>query len=200
MNLDGGVVIAILVLLFIIFIIVFNSIEKIKSERDTAAKSLSEINIRFTQLSTEFEVGSERKAIERFEKYKAIELQNVTDEIKQAAINAAYLQLQQWKMDSEERIRRDAINRSAAVNLGKSTEHLIPFYANFRFNPRDARFIGSPIDLIVFDGITDEKDEVRLYFLEVKTGKSRLTHLQRKIKSAVEDKRIFWLEISPENL
>lgn len=103
-------------------------------------------------------------------------------------------------MENERRIRDDAAKRSVAVNFGKVAEHFTAFHNNFKFNSQDARFIGSPIDLILFDGATDNKDIINIYFIEVKTGSSQLTPLQRKIRSAVELKRIKWLPLNPEIL
>lgn len=76
-------------------------------------------------------------------------------------------------------------------------EHFVPFSHPFPFNPKDARFIGSPIDLIVFDGISDKRDEIYIYIVEVKTGKSKLTSLQKQIKSSVINGKIRWLELNP---
>jgi predicted Holliday junction resolvase-like endonuclease len=39
------------------------------------------------------------------------------------------------------------------VAVGKITEHFIPFLPDFKYNPKEARFFGSPIDFIVFDGL-----------------------------------------------
>jgi predicted Holliday junction resolvase-like endonuclease len=38
------------------------------------------------------------------------------------------------------------------VTFGKVTEHFIPDLPDFAYNPKDARFLGSPVDFIVFDG------------------------------------------------
>ena len=87
--------------------------------------------------------------------------------ITQTATKEAEASLQQWILDNGQRLRDDAVKRSMAVNLGKITEHLIPFSAQFterEFNPQDARFIGSPIDLILFDGVASKKPEVTILF------------------------------------
>src|SRR5437879_4533423 len=66
-------------------------------------------------------------------------------------------------------IRQDAVQKSQAVTLGKVTEHLVPFLPGFDFDPRDVRFLGSPVDLVVFDGLSNG-DVKRLVFVEVKNG------------------------------
>ena len=100
-----------------------------------------------------------------------------------------------WKLKYEVDIRQDAIRRSTAVHTGKVTEHFIPFMKGFGYNVRDVRFVGSPIDLIVFDGHYDQSDEITILFIEVKTGKSKLSAAQRKIKDAVLNNRVQWREM-----
>src|SRR5215467_1730307 len=77
-------------------------------------------------------------------------------------------ELELWRVKAEVGIRADAIRRSSAVVSGKVSEHLAPYMAGFPYNPKDARFLGTPIDFLVFDGMGD--DDVReVVFLEVKT-------------------------------
>ena len=80
------------------------------------------------------------------------------------------------------------------MNLGKITEHLMPYMSVFPYNPKDARFVGSPIDLVVFDGI-DEGDLRNIIFLEVKTGSSKLSARQKQIKAAITEGRVSWREL-----
>lgn len=94
-------------------------------------------------------------------------------------------------------IRRDSIQKSQAVTIGKVTEHLVPFFPDFPFDPRDVRFLGTPIDLIVFDGLSNGGDIKRLVFVEVKTGKSGLSTRERCVGDAVLAQRIEWLEFRP---
>lgn len=106
---------------------------------------------------------------------------------------ARHLQ-ERWLAENETLIRRDAIDRSRSVTLGKVTEQLTPWLAEFPYNPKDARFIGSPIDMIVFDGCDD--DDVRsIIFVEIKTGGSGLSARQRQIRDAIRAGRVEWQEI-----
>ena len=106
------------------------------------------------------------------------------------------LRFERWKREFERRIREDAVKKSQAVTLGKVTEHLIPYLPDFEYNPRDVRFLGSPIDLIVFDGL-DEGDLGDIVFIEVKTGDSDLNNRERRVREAVQNKRVKWLELRP---
>ena len=95
----------------------------------------------------------------------------------------------------EREVRRDAVRRSQDVTLGKVTEHLLPFLVDFPYNPRDARFLGSPIDLLVFDGLDEGGDLRSVLFVEVKTGRSSLSSRERRVRDAVRAGRVQWLEL-----
>ena len=99
-----------------------------------------------------------------------------------------------WKWRYTRALRRDAVQRSEAVTVGKVAEQLVPFFPEFRFNPRDARFLGAPVDLVVFDGLAEGQVR-RVVFIEVKTRGSRLTARERLVRDAVEAGRVEWLEL-----
>jgi predicted Holliday junction resolvase-like endonuclease len=99
-----------------------------------------------------------------------------------------------WKARHTGAIRQDAVQRSQAVTVGKVSEQLLPYLPGFRFNPKDARFLGSPIDLVVFDGLAD--GELRgVWFLEVKTGNAGLSGRERQVRDAILEKRVGWDEL-----
>jgi len=134
-------------------------------------------------------------ANQQFDEFKKNEINSLRAVLTESASKSALADLESWKIKYEMFYRQDAINRSQSVILGKVTEHLIPFHQNFPFNPKEARFIGSPIDMIVFDGI-DNEDVVDIYILEIKTGSSSLSKRQRLIRDAVENNRVFWRELN----
>ncbi len=81
---------------------------------------------------------------------------------------------------------------SISIRHGKFLEHYIPWIKKiFPYNPERFRFIGNPIDGILFD-----KDKI--VFIEFKTGRSALNESQKKIKSLVKNKKIEWKEIRTE--
>jgi predicted Holliday junction resolvase-like endonuclease len=113
----------------------------------------------------------------------------------EAERGAAYL-LDVWKITETQKIRKESVNKSMGTNYGKITEHLLPFSDYLKqFNPRDIRFIGSPVDLMIFDGITLKKDIIDIYFVEIKTSKGQLSPKQKKIGEAISKGRIHWLPI-----
>ena len=127
-------------------------------------------------------------------KWRNEELENAKSQIWEVLSKEAAVSLEQWKVDAEKEIRQDAINKSQSVTMGKMTEHFVPYLPGFGFNPTDARFIGSPIDLIVFDGL-DEGCVKKIVFIEIKTGASTLSTRERWIRDAVLAKNIEWREV-----
>jgi predicted Holliday junction resolvase-like endonuclease len=103
----------------------------------------------------------------------------------------------QWCQEKETGIREDAIARSQSTVLGRVTEHLAPYLPQFDLNPRDARFVGSPIDLIVFNGLT-EGDLKNIVFVEIKSGQSQITPRERSIRDIVSRRLVEWRELRIE--
>jgi predicted Holliday junction resolvase-like endonuclease len=90
-------------------------------------------------------------------------------------------------------IREDAISRSRAVLSGNFSEQLAPYLPDFKYSPSEARFIGKPIDFIVFKG-ADEKQIEEVIFIEVKSGQSKINAHERNLKAAIEAGRVRWEE------
>ena len=99
-----------------------------------------------------------------------------------------------WKLRYTAAIRENAVQRSLAVTAGKVHEQLVPYLPEFGFNPKDARFLGSPVDLVIFDGLA--AGEVRrVVFLEVKTGGSPLTTRERQVRDIIDAREVVWAEL-----
>ena len=99
-----------------------------------------------------------------------------------------------WKLRYSAAIRENAVQRSLAVTAGKVHEQLVPYLPEFGFNPKDARFLGSPVDLVVFDGLA-AGDVKRVVFLEVKTGGALLTARERQVRDVIEAREVAWAEL-----
>jgi len=110
-----------------------------------------------------------------------------------AGFFAAFAYTQLWKLRYTRSVRRDAVQRSRAVTAGKVYEQLAPWLPDFDFNPKDARFLGTPIDFIVFDGL-DDGEVRRIVFVEVKTGRSDLSLRERRVRDAIREGRVEWVE------
>jgi predicted Holliday junction resolvase-like endonuclease len=77
--------------------------------------------------------------------------------------------------------------KSSEVKLGQISEHLVPFLDSFPYDPKDAKFLGEPIDYLIYD-----LDNDKIVFLEIKTGGSQLSSKQRKIRDLIKEGKIFW--------
>lgn len=109
-------------------------------------------------------------------------------------IVVAWLYFVTWKLRYTAAIRENAVQRSLAVTAGKVHEQLVPYLPEFGFNPKDARFLGSPVDLVVFDGLSAGQVQ-RVVFLEVKTGGAPLTERERQVRRAIEAREVAWVEL-----
>ena len=97
----------------------------------------------------------------------------------------------QFTSDDLAKARKDSIARSLSVVGGKVGEQLAPLFPRYleEFNPKDARFLGSPIDFVVFDGL-DDGEVRRIVLIEVKTGKATVTERERLVKEGVDAGRV----------
>ncbi len=96
--------------------------------------------------------------------------------------------------------REDAIKRSRAILSGSFSEQLAPYLPDFKYNPNECKFLGKPIDFMVFKGL-DEKEISEIIFVEVKSGKSNLSKTERSLRDAVKNKKVRWEEYRiPEEL
>ena len=100
-------------------------------------------------------------------------------------------QIVSWE-EEKARALKEAIAQSRAVLSGKFTEQLAPFLPEFQYDPTEARFIGSPIDFIIFPGLA-QGDPEEIVIMEIKTSKTAaLTPQQRKIRQLIEDGMVRW--------
>ncbi len=99
-----------------------------------------------------------------------------------------------WQTEMEQ-ARKTAVSQSRAVLGGKFTEQMVPFFPDFKYDPTEVRFIGTPIDMVVFPGLARGEPE-EIVILEIKTGRSaQLTPQQKKIRRLIEDGMVRWDEI-----
>ncbi len=105
------------------------------------------------------------------------------------ALTARALELEYRERERE--ARRDSVDRSRATLSGQFLEKLAPHFPDFPYEPTDLRFLGTPVDYVVFDGLSEGAvDEI--VFLEVKSGTSGLTSKERRVRDAVEAGAVRW--------
>lgn len=98
--------------------------------------------------------------------------------------------------------RRDNSKRAGPIISGKVAEHLAAYLPGWprSLNPHDARWIGAPVDYVVFGGLKEAAEVLNLAILDVKAGNSQLNAHQRWIRDAINNDRVevTWREIRPE--
>lgn len=82
----------------------------------------------------------------------------------------------------------DSSKRSQSTRYGQTMEQFAPFLAEWPWDPKGFRFIGSPVDGVQFN-------EDGIVFVEIKSADSRLKPLQQAIKRHVEEGRVEWEEV-----
>jgi predicted Holliday junction resolvase-like endonuclease len=78
---------------------------------------------------------------------------------------------------------------TAAVNIGKSLEKILPVAKDFKWVVPDTKVLGDPIDMLIFNGLSIGKVE-SLSFVEVKSGTARLNTHQKSIRDALADHKV----------
>ena len=106
--------------------------------------------------------------------------------------------LDELKQHAEEiRKRRGEISRgsevkSTAVNIGFILERIAPCMKDFCFERNDCRSLFDPIDYVIFEGLTRKGSVSKILFVDIKTGRAKLTGKQKEIRGLVEGKKVKW--------
>jgi predicted Holliday junction resolvase-like endonuclease len=102
------------------------------------------------------------------------------------------LEFERWKEIHRREISRGAIKGSQAAVTGRVLERVAPYLPGFDYNPRDIRFIGDPVDFVVFDGLS-EGHVRRVVFVEIKSGAGALNGNERKVRRAIQEQDVEWV-------
>jgi predicted Holliday junction resolvase-like endonuclease len=92
--------------------------------------------------------------------------------------------------DQKLEIRKDAIKRSRSKLMGDLFEQVRPFLPGFEYEPGDLRSIWDPVDYVCFHGLALNREVEGITFIEVKSGRSTLSGVERSIRQAVERKNV----------
>ena len=84
--------------------------------------------------------------------------------------------------------RLQSILISRSTRHGMMAEQLLPFSKAFPGDPKKFKFLGAPIDGILFE-------EDKIVIVEFKTGRSQLSSKQQKIKELIKKGRVYFEEI-----
>jgi predicted Holliday junction resolvase-like endonuclease len=96
--------------------------------------------------------------------------------------------------------REDALNISRRVIKGQISEQMAPFLEGFPYKASNLKFFGNQFDFFCINDMSEARDTdiplEELVFIDIKTGKAQLSKIQRKIRDAVVDGRVFWETIT----
>jgi predicted Holliday junction resolvase-like endonuclease len=81
----------------------------------------------------------------------------------------------------EQKLRKvTSQKKSSEVRTGLIAEQMAPFLKGFPYDPKKTKFLGQPIDFVAFD-------DTGVHLVEVKSGKSQLSSVQRRIRNQVKE-------------
>lgn len=99
------------------------------------------------------------------------------------AVSIAIEARKKIKLSKEKNQKLLSQKLSSEIRVGKIGENLAPFLNDWPYDANNFRFLGNPVDGIQF---TDDE----IIFVEIKTGKSRLTKTQKVIKDLVREGKV----------
>ena len=100
----------------------------------------------------------------------------------------------EWEGRKVEEIVKVRLKASRAVLGGLVSEQMAPLLPGFPFDPGDCRFIGKPVDFLVFKGM-NQKAITEVVFLEIKSGSGRsLNDQEKRLRDVIRAGRVKWAE------
>lgn len=89
--------------------------------------------------------------------------------------------------------KKQSLAKSRAVIGGNFSEQLAPYLPDFPFDPTEVRFVGKPVDLVVFRGLSSGQVS-EVLFVEIKSGQSKLNRNELSVRDAVTQGRVSFVE------
>lgn len=92
--------------------------------------------------------------------------------------------------------RRDSVDQSRSTLKGQLSEQMAPLLPGFSYLPSDSRFLGDPVDYVVFSGYSalgesgTAEEDLEIVFVEVKRANASLKAGQKAIGRAVQEGRV----------
>ncbi|MGC8533780.1 MAG: Holliday junction resolvase-like protein [Candidatus Parvarchaeum sp.] len=106
--------------------------------------------------------------------------------------------IDQWEKYEMQKALEKTVNLQRPILKGRISEQLFPVLYQKEGDLSDLRFLGNPVDYIKFEGLSNlsETGKVKIKFIEIKTGNAKLNKNEEAVKKAVEDKEVYWEEIT----
>ncbi|MDR0758581.1 MAG: hypothetical protein LBF74_00505 [Treponema sp.] len=100
----------------------------------------------------------------------------------------------EWEGRKVNALVKARLKASRAVLGGLVSEQMAPLLPGFPFDPGDCRFIGKPVDFLVFKGM-NQKAITEVVFLEVKSGSGRsLNDQEKRLRDVIRAGKVTWAE------
>lgn len=128
--------------------------------------------------------------------FTALAMKSFRDEKTKAEYETLILELkEQHRLELNAATSR-SVSSSRAVLKGKIAEQFAPIFPQFDYLPSDSKFLGDPIDYVVFKGYSEfreglvSENAIEIILIDIKSGNARLTKGQQAIARAVKKGRI----------
>ena len=106
------------------------------------------------------------------------------------------LEAAEWEGGRLEEIVKTRLKQSRAVLGGLVSEQIAPLLPEFPFDPGDCRFIGKPVDFIVFKGM-NKQNISEVVFLEIKSGVSKnLNQQEKRLRQVIQAGKVRWVQFN----
>lgn len=187
-----GIGIVILIIAFLFFQRSSDDEEYVEYENDIENKAyhqeVSKLKDEIIRLQNEFHA---QKMQLLAHSQKQIDIKNQTISHLEQQLTEQQAQFKIILDDKIKQAQKRSNDTQRNIIKGQMAERFVPFMNGFLYNPSDCRFLGEPIDYIVFHNLHQCSDgnvgidEVAIVFLEIKTGKAKLSKRQEILKQAV---------------
>lgn len=160
----------------------------------------------------------EKKAYEKYKNESSQELVKAKDEVlaiqdkmysQQIATREEYQQqidclkkhMEQMEIEhikDKDKAKQKSLNLQRNTVKGQIAEMFVPFMDGFKYEAADCRFMGQPVDYVVFENLHKYEaqncgiEDVRIVFLEIKTGNAKLSKRQEVIRDAITKGKVLF--------
>lgn len=160
---------------------------------DSMQKLLERSNYEMIVLTEKYE--NEQKALSTLQEYN-YNLINSNTELKKE-LATVQVTVDSTVKEEVEKARADSIKRQRSILKGQAMEQLAPFI-HPDYQVKDYKFMGDPIDYIIFSGMSEKNNDIEIIFMDIKTGTAKLTKIQKQIKEAIEEGRFRFELFKPD--
>jgi predicted Holliday junction resolvase-like endonuclease len=97
-----------------------------------------------------------------------------------------------------DKARHQSVEQSRHTIKGQIAEQLAPLLPGFPYHPSDCRFIGDPVDYVIFKGYSEHKEyqasevtePLEIVVIDIKHNRASLSEGQKRIAKTIESRRV----------